>query len=42
MKTGEAVVFVPSGVVVDEEGVRKVGGELLKLAVRKRVTWDVS
>lgn len=43
LRTGEAAVFVPNGVLGGgkEEGPRKVGDELVKIMVRKRITWDV-
>ena len=43
LRTGEAMVFAPSGVVQRREGeqeLRKLGGELLKMRMRKRLTWD--
>jgi DNA helicase HerA-like ATPase len=43
LKTGEALVFAPSAIfgARDEAGARRIGAdELLKMRMRKRVTWD--
>jgi hypothetical protein len=43
LKTGEALVFAPSAVLAEtsEAGERESGaGELLRMRMRKRVTWD--
>ncbi|RPA82414.1 hypothetical protein BJ508DRAFT_238040 [Ascobolus immersus RN42] len=41
LRTGEAIVFVPSGILGGEEdGLRKACDELVTMKVRKRVTWD--
>jgi hypothetical protein len=39
---GEALVFAPSAFVACGEGVwpRKLNAEVVKIAVRRRVTWD--
>ena len=40
LHTGEALLFAPSALLPDGDDVRKLGMELLKIKVRKRLTWD--
>ncbi|KAH0544745.1 hypothetical protein FGG08_001112 [Glutinoglossum americanum] len=43
LRTGEAIVFAPSAVVQRREGEEpsgKLNGELLKMRMRKRLSWD--
>ncbi len=43
LRTGEALVFAPSaifGTAADTGGWRNGSNELLKMRMRKRVTWD--
>jgi DNA helicase HerA-like ATPase len=43
LRTGEAMVFAPSAIVQKREGAQglgKLNGELLKMRMRKRLSWD--
>ncbi|TGZ82375.1 hypothetical protein EX30DRAFT_305103 [Ascodesmis nigricans] len=40
LRTGEAYAFAPSAMAAGEDGLEKLGGRLLKVKTRKRVTWD--
>lgn len=40
LRTGEAVVSAPTAAVAGEDGMERLGGALLKVKIRKRLTWD--